>query len=158
MTASTYGWVLGLSLLTTALGLGCGSSGNGSGGDAGPPTFTEVYNSVMVPHGCNAHHKPGAKEDSFLDMSSQANAYKNLVGVVASGPSATAPIPGCGGSGLIRVVPNDAEKSLMYLKVSETKPPCGAQMPFGCPTGFACLTSTETATIAAWINAGAKND
>ncbi len=156
MTRSAYGLALGISL-AAPLALGCGTSSGSPIVET--PTFTEVYTKVMVPHGCNAHHRPGKDNDAFLDMSTQAAAYENLVKVTASGPAATAsPVPGCGGSGLVRVVPGDAAKSLMYQKVSEAKPPCGAQMPFGCPGTFACLDSTEQQTLAAWINGGAPND
>jgi hypothetical protein len=152
MTMSLGTCARALPLLAAVLGFGCSSGG-------GTPTFTDVYTTVMVPHGCNQHHAPGKMNDSFLDMSTQSAAYKNLVGVVASGPAATALPPGCGGSGLIRVVAGDSAKSLMYLKVSESTPPCGAQMPFGCPMGgHTCLDATETATIASWINAGALNN
>jgi hypothetical protein len=136
-----------LALPFLAVLVGCGNSSAG----ASAPTFTEVYTTVMQPHGCTAHHAPGVNEDNFLDMSTQAAAYKDLVGVEADGPA-------CGKSGLTRVVAGDASKSLMYLKVSEAKPPCGGQMPLGCPKGFSCLDDADQATIASWINAGAQNN
>jgi hypothetical protein len=147
MNLSLHGKTLALTLATVTMAFGCSSSSTASsGGSGGTPTFTEVYNDVMVPHGCNAHHIATGPDD-FLDMSTQAKAYTDLVGVKADGPA-------CGSSGLTRVVPGDPSKSLMYLKVSESKPPCGSQMPLlGTP-----LTSSEQAEISAWITAGAKND
>ncbi len=130
--------------------------GNADGG-GGKATFTSVYNDVMVPHGCNSHHI-ATGPDNFLDMSSQATAYKNLVGVAASGPLVPPGKTACKGSGLERVKAGDAQHSLLYLKVASASPPCGSQMPYGCPTGFSCLSSSEAQTIADWINAGAKND
>jgi hypothetical protein len=128
--------------------VGCGSSSPaspGAGPAAGTPTFTEVYTTVLGPN-CASHHAAG-QVDSFLDLGTQASAYSSLVGVKASGP-------GCGSSGLTRVVPGSASTSLLYEKVSQSTPSCGSQMPFGGTP----LSSGDQGLIASWINAGAKND
>ncbi|HEX4515639.1 MAG TPA: hypothetical protein VH054_18960 [Polyangiaceae bacterium] len=54
-----------------------------------------------------------------------------------------------------RVVPGNADQSVMYLKVSlDDASPCGNKM----PDGLAPLSDDEADGIEAWINAGAQND
>jgi hypothetical protein len=79
-----------------------------------------------------------------LDMSSQATAFMNLVGVAAAGAE-------CGGKGT-RVVAGNADMSILFQKV--TTPTCGSQMPLGGTP----LTGAQTEEIQSWINAGAMND
>jgi hypothetical protein len=82
-----------------------------------------------------------------LDMTTQANAYANLVNQPAAGVA-------CGGKGT-RVVPGNADQSVMYLKVSLDAPsPCGNKMPDLLPA----LAQSEADGIEAWINAGAQNN
>jgi hypothetical protein len=166
MTLSLQSLALALTLSTAGLGCG-GSSGsatndpvsstpatsdsvNGStASDPGSaPTFTNVYGEI-IGLDCTSCHIPGG-EGSFLDMSTQATAYMNLVGVKADGPS-------CGRSGLVRVVAGDATASLLYEKVSESTPPCGSQMPLGC-SGSVCLSFADQREIADWINGGALDN
>jgi hypothetical protein len=160
MTLSLQDLALTLTLSVAALSGGCGSSGStpatndpaggtlATGDSGSAPTFTNVYSDILGPN-CASCHTPGG-EAPFLDMSTQAMAYTNLVGVKADGPS-------CGGSGLIRVVAGDPTESLLYEKVSESKPPCGAQMPFGC-SGPGCLSSSDQREIEDWINGGALDN
>ena len=169
MTLSLQELALALTLSTAALSFGCGggsgsatgdsesvapaakSSGNGpmaASDPGGAPTFTNVYNDIVEPL-CTSCHTPGG-EAPFLDMSTQATAYMNLVGVKADGFS-------CGGSGLVRVVAGDATESLLYEKVSESKPPCGSEMPLGC-SGQGCLSPADQKEIADWINGGALDN
>jgi hypothetical protein len=169
MTLSLQSLALALTLSTAGLTFGCGSSSgsatndpvsstpatsdsvNGSTAASDPgsaPTFTNVY-SEIIGLDCTSCHIPGGK-GSFLEMSTQATAYMNLVGVKADGPS-------CGGSGLVRVVAGDATASLLYEKVSESTPPCGSQMPLGC-SGSVCLSLADQREIADWINGGALDN
>jgi hypothetical protein len=105
---------------------GAGGAAAMDGGDSGSvPTFTQVYTTVLTANGCTTCHA-GATPSGELDMSSQATAYADLVGVAATTPSGET--PACSGD---RVVAGSASTSLLYLKVSEATPPCGAQMPFG---------------------------
>jgi hypothetical protein len=127
---------------TSAVGGGAVVDGDAA---AAPATFTEVYTEVLQPI-CSSCHRPGG-EGSFQDFSSQSAAYAALVGVKGSGPS-------CGSSGETRVVPGRSSESLLFQKVSETSPPCGARMPLGGPA----LSSAQTTLIEEWINAGALND
>jgi hypothetical protein len=124
-----------------------GTSDAASADDAagGGATFTRVYAEVLEPT-CSPCHRPGQLAP-FMDFSTQSTAYEALVGVKASGPS-------CGSSGDTRVVPGNASGSLLFQKVSEAHPPCGAPMPFDSPS----LPSAKVTLIEDWINAGASND
>jgi len=78
-----------------------------------------------------------------LDMSSEANAFMNLVG-----KTATLAPTGCGGNS-VRVVPMMSAKSVLYSKVSGAT--CGVRM----PSGMAALSAANIATIKTWIDTGA---
>jgi hypothetical protein len=92
-------------------------------------------------------------------MSSQVVAYWGLVDQPLAGPS-------CAQMGT-RVIPFDPEASVMYLKVSQTMPPCGSQMPADPTTlltkGSAvfvgpALSSDEQQLIYNWIKDGAQDN
>jgi hypothetical protein len=122
--------------------LACSSS-------SAPPTFTTVYTTTITNKCSPCHTTAGGAGVMFgmLDMTTQANAYANLVNKPAAGVQ-------CGGKGT-RVVPGNANQSIMYLKVSLDDPsPCGNKM----PDNLAPLAQSEADGIEAWINAGAKND
>jgi hypothetical protein len=120
-----------------------GGAVDSAAADAGPPTFTNIYTKIFSANGCTTHHSGGAT--GGLNMTTQAMAYTNLVGVAATDI--------CAGKG-DRVVKGSAATSLLYLLVSETTPPCGQQMPIAGPY----LSAAQQATIANWINEGANND
>jgi hypothetical protein len=147
-------FVGGCFALCALCALACsGGSSSAQGTDAGsvgaaaaaPATFTEIYVTILQPT-CSECHKPGGI-GAFQDFSSHASAYTALVGVKASGPS-------CGSSGETRVVAGNASQSLLFQKISEANPPCGAPMPLGGPP----LSSAQTTLVEDWINAGALND
>lgn len=125
-----------------------GAPGDASTGDsATAPTFTQIYTTVIQPNCTPCHAQGIGVSTGKLDMSSQATAYTNLVGVPAAGAS-------CAGKGT-RVTANDPANSVMYLKISLTDPvPCGEKMPLGLPA----LSKDNVALVQAWINGGAKND
>lgn len=125
-------------------------SGKGPSDTGSTPTFTEVYTTIFASatNGCTTHHS-GAMPSGGLDLSTQAKAYTDLVGVKATTPNGEN--PACSGD---LVVKGSAATSLLYEKVSETKPPCGVQM----PKGVAPLTTAEQTMIEDWINGGALND
>ena len=85
MTHRSLGSLCGL-LIVSAGAFGCSSS-SPPAADGGPlsPTFTNVYQAILEPQ-CSLHHAAGAA-DSFLTFETQANAYKTLVNVKASGPA-----------------------------------------------------------------------
>jgi hypothetical protein len=137
------------------LGLGCSSP---------PPSansFTEVYTTVIKPS-CNSdfcHYNYVGIRYSALDMSSQVIAYWNLVDQPALGPS-------CSEMGT-RVVPGRPNSSLMYLKVSQTMPPCGSQMPADRDALLSkgtsvfsgtALSASQQQLIYNWILEGAQNN
>lgn len=163
-------WAAAVPVSMALLSLSCSSASPAKEGpeggeeEAGPKadagtTFTEVYTTIIAPtctgSACHNSSDTGgsdAGDGSALDMSSQSIAYKQLVNVSAAGFS-------CAGMG-IRVVPGNANSSLLYEKVSEVNPPCGNQMPFhllGHPPATP-LTSAQQALIENWINDGAMND
>ena len=113
------------------------------------PTFTDVY--AIITNRCISCHFTSSGIGislGHLDMSTQANAFSNLVNVPAGGVS-------CGSSGLTRVVPGNANASLLYNKVAPGVPaPCGDKMPLA----LASLSQAETDTISGWINGGANNN
>lgn len=127
------------------------------------PTFTNVYATIIGVR-CTGCHRPGGSGVVVgqLDMSTQTAAYANLVNINAAGT-------GAGTSGitcasvmppLVRVIPSDANNSLLFNKVHSklvaTPAACGSPMPL--PAGAAPLRQSEVDLIAAWINAGAMNN
>jgi hypothetical protein len=126
-----------------------GDAGAGDGGEA-TPTFTQVY--ALIQNKCSPCHTTTTAGNigislGHLDMTTQANAYMNLVNAPTMGTQ-------CAGKGT-RVTPGDEETSIMYLKVSLDDPtPCGAKMPLGLPA----LSQEETDLIENWIKGGAPNN
>jgi polyvinyl alcohol dehydrogenase (cytochrome) len=120
-------------------GGGGGSSGSGA-------TFSAIYDDIIVGEGCSAAFCHGSSASGNLRMETRDGAYANLVNVAAAGEA-------CAGSGLRRVDPGDADKSLLYHKVNDPAPPCGGRMP---PTGP--LSEESIARIRDWIVNGAPND
>jgi hypothetical protein len=127
--------------------------------DTVDPTFTNVYNDIIGVK-CIGCHKPGGGGVAvgMLDMSSQATAYGNLVGVSAMGVGAGTSGVTCASAMLTRVVAGDPNNSLLFNKVHAklvaANPPCGSAMPLG-PT---VITQAEVDLISAWIAAGAMNN
>ena len=122
----------------------------GAPADGGaPPTFTEVYTTVITNRCTPCHTQAGGDGIKFgnLDMTTKDNAYANLVNTKAAGAA-------CNGKG-VRVTPGKQDDSIMYLKVSLDDPtPCGDKMPQGGPP----LSQHDADLIEAWIVGGAKND
>ena len=126
------------------------------------PTFTNVYANVIGAR-CASCHRPNATTGvsaGNLDMSTQATAYGNLVGVAAAGTGAGTSGITCVAAMLTRVVAGNSAQSLLYNKVASklagVLAPCGSPMPL--PAGAAPLTQAQVDLIAAWIAGGALND
>lgn len=127
------------------------------------PTFTNIY-ATIIGMRCISCHRPGGGGVTVggLDMSTQAAAYANLVGVAAAGTGAGTSGVTCASlaPNLLRVTPNDAAASLLHDKVSSklagAQAACGSPMPN--PASAPPLTQAQIDLIAAWINAGAAND
>ncbi|HEY4393174.1 MAG TPA: hypothetical protein VGP64_03885 [Polyangia bacterium] len=127
------------------------------------PTFTNVYANIIGVRCIGCHHPGGSGVTvGMLDMSTQAAAYADLVGVPAAGTGAGTSGVTCASlaPGLLRVSPSDASDSLIFEKVASklagTLAPCGSPMPL--PATGAPLTQAQVDLVAAWINAGAMND
>jgi hypothetical protein len=109
-------------------------------------TLTEIQGSIFSQYCVSCHAGPDAV--AAMDLSTRASAYESLVGVHAGGPKSE-----CAASGLLRVDPGQAGRSLLYLKIGPS-PPCGGRMPDNAPP----LSDDEIGAVEAWINAGAPND
>jgi hypothetical protein len=133
-------------------GVDAATAGDAGAADTGEetPTFTQVYQ--LIQSKCSPCHTTTTAGNigitiGHLDMTTQANAYMNLVNAPTMGTE-------CAGKGT-RVTPGDEETSIMYLKVSLDDPtPCGAKMPFGLPA----LSQDEADLIENWIKGGAPNN
>jgi hypothetical protein len=125
------------------------------------PTFTNVYANVLSPR-CISCHRPGGSgvNAGMLDMSTQATAYANLVGVTSAGTGAGTSGVTCATAALPRVAAGNAVGSLLFNKVNSklaaTLAACGSPMPL--PGSAAALTQAQVDLIAGWIDAGALND
>jgi hypothetical protein len=151
------GAAFALSISMVLFGSGCSSSTAPSAN-----SFTEVYAQIIGPSCTNdfCHYQNVGIRYGALDMSTQIAAYWSLADVLCAGAS-------CSGNGNRRVVPGDPSDSILYLKVSESSPPCGAQMPAdeaalresgttvfsGTP-----LTADQQQLIYNWIYEGAQNN
>jgi hypothetical protein len=78
----------------------------------------------------------------------QASAYTALVAVTVA---ASASYSLCAGK--TYVIKGAPDTSLLYDKIANDTPSCGARMPLG-----AKFTADQIATVRAWISAGAAND
>jgi hypothetical protein len=186
---------VGLSLVLAAFVFGCSSNSTAETSDAGGKTsdatsktdtgvpatsFHDFYTGVIQAYKCLDCHVPDgagvfSTDDAgqmivggMLDLSTEEKAYAALVNVKAQGIA-------CKSSGLMRVVPNDPDASLIVLKTElayteqqvkdghlkeAVQAPCGAEMPKGCTQpakdgGLACLFTGDIRTLTDWINSGA---
>jgi hypothetical protein len=112
------------------------------GSASAAPTFRQAY--AILSANCSPCHT--SENDGSLDMSSRVLAYGNLVEQDAEGTA-------CRGGGRVRVVPGDAQASLLVQKLEGTQD-CGARM----PRGRTPLPEASIDLIKAWIEAGAAND
>jgi hypothetical protein len=175
---------VGLSLVLAAFVFGCSSNSTAESSDAGGKTdatsFHDFYMGVIQAYNCLDCHIPDGAGVFYtddtgkmipggeLDLSTEEKAYAALVNVKAQGVA-------CKSSGLMRVVPNDPDASLIVLKTElayteeqvkdghlkeAVQAPCGAEMPKGCTQpakdgGIACLYTGDIRTLTDWINSGA---
>jgi hypothetical protein len=124
-----------------------GTDGDLEAEAAGTVTFTEVYAVLQACSNCHIYQAPGFEQGGQLTFEFQSVSYDLLVGIPASGVA-------CGSSGETRVIPGDSSHSLLYQKISESKPSCGSQMPVHAQP----LGSSDVALIARWIDEGAPNN
>lgn len=134
-----------------------GGSGTGPGPTPRAPTFTAIYEEVLV-NQCSGPICHSGPSGGNLIMTSKEAAYEALVNVPAEGVTLPGICegmpPNCGELGLMRVAPNDPDASLLLDKVANTPPRCGCPMPTSPPA----LSDAAVQQIRTWIMAGAPND
>lgn len=111
-------------------------------------TFSSLYTQFIFPTCGSSCHGPTVPSEfalNMLDLSEQTLAYNNLVNQPAQGSE-------CGATSLQRVVPNDADNSLLLQKLANVHS-CGDRMPSGGTAPAEVVTRMRE-----WINAGAAND
>jgi hypothetical protein len=133
---------------------------------------TSVYGPIISArctfcHGLTADGGPGVGiQFGHLDMSTEANAYANLVGDGGGVPAGGSACKTLGQSGLLRVSPGSPASSLIYNKVVSNDGDggsvvladgglevfCGHPMPEFEPS----IPSSDIATIHDWIAQGAQ--
>ena len=119
-----------------------GDGGGTSDVTKGPPTFTDVYDDVVMVYGCAAplcHGKKGGGLAYFVDPDL---AYDLMVNKASK-------LDEC--QFLPLVLPGQPEKSVLYHKVKVGAPTCGDKMPSG-TTG---LPEAAAQLIYDWIKSGA---
>ena len=114
--------------------------------EAGPvathaPTYSAIYDEVFEPQGCSADRCHGGLGIKLAD---KATGHASLLSDVG--------VNGCAGMKL--VVPGQPDQSLLYRKVADDMPPCGARMPLG----LAPLDPETLTQIRTWIEMGAPNN
>jgi polyvinyl alcohol dehydrogenase (cytochrome) len=105
------------------------------------PTYSAIYREILEPQGCTADRCHGGLG---LKLDKQGSGYESLRN--DSG------VNDCADKKL--VVPGKPEESLLYNKVAEEKPVCGARMPLG----LAPLTPEALKQLRTWIENGAENN
>jgi polyvinyl alcohol dehydrogenase (cytochrome) len=105
------------------------------------PTFTAVYNEVLVMRGCT---QPSCHTGTGINIGDRATAYASLLAATAMGPL-------CSG-GERMVIPGMPDQSMLVQKIRPS-PPCGDSMPPGTP-----LTQQEIDQIVMWIQMGAMDN
>jgi hypothetical protein len=130
-----------------------GSAAAGNAAPAGPGTFTGVLAifADAATHNCGICHASAAAPSNGglqFNPSNKAAAFAAFVGPVSAG----SPGSMCGGK--TYVVPGSPTTSLLYDKLANMPPACGARMPMG----FMPLNATELETVRSWIAAGATNN
>jgi hypothetical protein len=146
-TCLRSGVVLCAIILGACAGNGEGLDANGRplapGGETTLPLsddFKSLQENIFTPICSVCHVGASAPQGLRLDA---ADSYNLLVGV----PSTEVPA-------ILRVKPGDPDNSYIIQKL-EGHAAVGAQMPFGCPTSQACLSTSTIAFVREWITNGA---
>jgi len=112
--------------------------------DSYAPTFTAIYDELVVGGGCDATYCHGNVGEGGLTLTPKATAYAQLVDAPVAGP--------CEVNGGVRVLPGEPDASLLLDKLGSS-PSCGAPMPPGAP-----VSAERLEQVRAWIAAGAADD
>jgi hypothetical protein len=129
-----------------------------AGVDAGPvqATLSDIQAKIFTPSCATGacHSAAGAGLSGYLDLSSAATSYSNLVSV----PSTYCTQGKCMGVDLLRVDPGNPGMSFMIVKLvnmwEPNAPPDGNPMPYS----GSQLPQDQIDAIESWISAGAPNN
>lgn len=121
-----------------------GSSGGAETGTAAP-SFTEVYESVIVGQGCTAGYCHGGMAGG-LELTDEATSYANLVEVDAT-------MAACGLTQ--RVVPGAPEQSILWMRVRPAAEDMGMACAPKMPQGSMGLSDADATLVKEWIAGGA---
>ncbi len=117
------------------------------------PTFTWIFDNVLPTCAGPLCHSGPAGGNLVFDTKDDAHAQLMMAGM-GMNVGASTNVTHCKDAGLMRVVPNDPDASLLYAKLrTDMDPPCGNRMP---PGGGLC--SATIAAIRMWIASGAPNN
>lgn len=105
------------------------------------PTYSAIYDEILEPQGCTADRCHGGLG---LKLANKMTGLTSLMADVGVGACA----------GMKFVVPGQPDMSLLYRKVADAMPPCGARMPLS----LAPLKPEELMQIRTWIEMGAPNN
>lgn len=124
------------------------SSSAGTTADTGVegPSFTDIYEQIILPNGCNAGYCHGGGAGGLL-MTDEATSYANLVEVDATAPMCAV---------TVRVVPGAPDESVLWYRARPMTldggmEPCAPKMPEG-STG---LSDADGQLLLDWIEGGA---
>lgn len=133
-----------------AAGSGGGAPGGDVATDGSPGTLTDVL-AILGNHGCGLCHgaEPGQGDGGLsFDWRQKDASFQAFVGVQSAG------INGSVCAGKTYVVPGSPEMSLLYDKLANPAPSCGARM----PASGMLLSAAELGTVRSWISAGAQDN
>lgn len=105
------------------------------------PTYSAIYDEILDPKGCTADRCHGGLG---IELSEKDAGYESLLHGAGT--------MGCDGKKF--VVPGKPDESLLYQKVADEKPVCGARMPLSLEP----LDAKELKQIRTWIEDGAKDN
>ena len=134
------GWLLAAALVGTT---GCDDELFGIADDETTIEYPEGYAGVqqIVADSCLACHSAAAAPSAGFGLDLETDLAGATVGV-------------SGGYGVALVTPNDAENSMLYMKLAGTNPDgTGGTMPPGAPLGAGAV-----AVVGDWIDAGATTE
>ena len=137
----------------TGGGAGMGSNCVGPISGEPQPTFSWFYDNIVPNCAGPLCHSSVAGGNLVFDTKDNAYAQLMMAGMGMNLGASTNPT-NCVDAGMMRVVPNNPDMSLLYNKIrTDMDPPCGNRM----PTGSTLCASTIEA-VRMWIMAGAQNN
>ncbi|HKU37787.1 MAG TPA: PQQ-binding-like beta-propeller repeat protein [Polyangiales bacterium] len=132
---------------------GTGGTGSSAESGKGAPTWSAIYDEIIVASGCSGAALCHGGETGLgnLAFKSKSQSYDALVGVKAMGTSLN-DSKNCADVDILRVSAGKADESLLVQKLEGTQP-CGDSMP---PGGK--LSAAQLQQVRMWVQNGAKND